>query len=290
MTGHTSLAAFLGAATGLGIILTVLGTQNRWHTAGRARPYLRRWRPTQPWRAVAALASAVVVAGVTRWPVGALLAAAACWWLPPLLGRDVETARDLARIEAVASWTESLRDTLAAAAGLEQAIAATAPVAPAPIAEDLTDLAARIESGQRLGNALRAFADRLTDPTADLVVASLILAAEQQSRDLGQLLGRLATAAREQAAMRMRVAAGRARLRSSVRIIVVCTSGVTLGLLVWSRPYLAPYDGPVGQMVLAMVGATFAAGFVWLRRISRTEQPARVLAPGMAQPSTDSAS
>lgn len=285
MTGDTSLAVLLGTVTGLGLVLIVLGTQRRRHTVRRARTWPWQWRPA-PWRVTATLASALVVAGVTRWPVGAVLAALACWWLPALLGRDQETTHQVARIEAVASWTESLRDTLAAAAGLEQAIVATVPAAPTPIAEDLAELARRIEAGQRLGDALHAFADRLTDPTADLVVASLILAAEQQSRDLGQLLGRLATAAREQAAMRMRVAAGRARLRSSVRIIMACTVVLTVGLSLWSRPYLAPYDSAVGQLVLGMVAVTFSAAFAWLRRISKVEQPTRVLAPGTARVSS----
>jgi Flp pilus assembly protein TadB len=161
--------------------------------------------------------------------------------------------------------------------GLEQTILATAPVAPAPIAAEVADLANRIETGQRLPGALRVFADRLADPTADLVVGALLLAAEQQAKDLGQLLGRLATAARDQAAMRMRIAAARARMHSSVRIIVGCTAAVTVGLLLWSRSYLQPYDSALGQVVLLGAGLCFATAFGWLEHISRVEEPPRVL-------------
>ena len=75
---------------------------------------------------------------------------APCWTgsgarraLPRVLGRDPEHARRVARIEAVATWTEMLRDTLSAAAGLEQAILATAPLAPVAIRGEITELAAR---------------------------------------------------------------------------------------------------------------------------------------------------
>lgn len=276
MTGSgTAYAAVLGTGTGLGLVLIVAGFR-----ASGPRPP-RRFARVQlegiVVRLAAAVGCAVVVGAVTRWPVGVVLAGAAAWWMPRALGPDREHARRVARIEAIASWAESLRDTLAGAAGLEQTILATAPVAPGPIAEQITDLAGRIERGERLPDALRGLADRLADPTADLVVGALLLAAEQQAKDLGQLLGRLAAAARDQAAMRMRIAATRARMRSSVRIIVGCAVSLTVGLLVWSRSYLHPYDSVVGQLVLLGVGVCFTAAFGWLARISRLDEQPRVL-------------
>ncbi|MEU5885023.1 type II secretion system F family protein [Spirillospora sp. NPDC047279] len=276
MNADIGLAAVLGAVAGLGLVLCWTGLRARSQGSTGHGWSWRRWRHS-PARVAAAVGCAVVVGGWTRWPVGAVLAAVAFWWLPDLLGPDRQRARLVARIEAVASWTESLRDTLAGAAGLEQTILATAAVAPPPIAEEVAELAARLEAGDRLGDALHAFADRLADPTADLVAVSLILAAETEASDLGRLLGRLAAAAREQAGMRMRVAAGRARVRSSVRIIVAATLTLAGGLLLWSREYLAPYDSAVGQSVLIVIGVSFAGAFGWLRRISRIEEPRRVL-------------
>ncbi len=116
-----------------------------------------------------------------------------------------------------------------AAAGLEQAIIATAPVAPLPIRAEVVTLAVRLE-GERLAPALRAFADEVADPTGDLVVAALVLAAEHQAQRLGELLGSLAAAARDQATMRLRVEAGRARTRTSVKVVV----GVTATLRWWA--------------------------------------------------------
>jgi Flp pilus assembly protein TadB len=165
---------------------------------------------------------------------------------------------------------------MAGAAGLEQAIVATAPVAPLPIRAEVVILAVRLE-GERLAPALRAFADEVADPTCDLVVAALVLAAEHQAQRLGELLGSLAQAARDQATMRLRVEAGRARTRTSIKVIVGATGGLALGLAVLNRGYLAPYDSALGQFVLLVVGGLFAASFVWLAKMSRPTTTERFL-------------
>src|ERR1700684_2483529 len=101
-----------------------------------------------------------------------------------------------------------LRDTLSAAAGLEQAIVATANVAPCPIRIEVRALASALEP-ERLVPALRTVASDLADPTGDLVVAALVLAAGHEAWKLSDLLGSLAGAARDQAAMQLRIGAGR---------------------------------------------------------------------------------
>jgi hypothetical protein len=271
----SALAALLGAGVGLGVVLVWAG----WR--GVIAPRAPR-RPARPrveratLRLGLAAGSAVVVGAVTGWPVGALLAGAAGWGLPALLSGAKGRAEALARIEAVAAWAEMLRDTMAGAAGLEQAIVATAPVAPLALRAEIAVLALRLD-GERLAPALRAFADEVADPTMDLVVAALVLAAEHQAARLGELLGTLAHAARDQATMRLRVEAGRARSRTSVKVVVGVTAGLALGLVLLNRSYLAPYDGLLGQVVLALVGAMFAAAFIWLARMTRPAAPARIL-------------
>lgn len=230
-------------------------------------------------RVAAALAVGLLVGAVTQWPAAALLAGAGVWWLPGLLGPDRQHVRSVARIEAIAGWTESLRDTLSAAAGLEQAITATAGLAPGPIAEPVARLAARLRAGDRLVDALADLGREVADPTADLVVTALVMAAGEHARDLGGLLGELARAARDQAAMRARVATTRARIRSATRIIVAATTVMAVGLSLWSRDFLAPYDTPGGQLMLLGIGGIFAGAFAWLARQARFPEPARLLAP-----------
>jgi hypothetical protein len=243
--------------------------------AGRAqlgRPRLERANL----RLALAVGAAVVVGAATGWPVGAVLAGLAGWGAPGLLGGAARHQAAVGRIEAVAGWAEMLRDTMAGAAGLEQAIVATAPIAPLPIRAEVATLAVRLDS-ERLAPALRAFADEVADPTCDLVVAALVLAADHQAQRLGELLGTLAQAARDQATMRLRVEAGRARTQTSVKVIVGATGALVAGLALLDRGYLAPYDTATGQLVLVLVGAMFAMSFVWLSRMTRPANLERIL-------------
>ncbi|UUV28566.1 type II secretion system F family protein [Amycolatopsis roodepoortensis] len=280
----TMLASALGLGAAVGVLLIVAA----WRRPAAVPPPPRRHTLLRAARDQAGdrrvllrLAVAVGVGALTGaatgWVVGAVLAAAGAWFLPRLVGPDRAHARRVARIEAIASWTEMLRDILSAAAGLEQAILATAPLAPAAIRGEVTTLTARLESGQRLAPALRKLARELDDPTADLVLAALVLAAEHQARQLGDLLGSLATTAREQAAMRMRVETGRARTRTSVRVIVATTLAFAAGVVLFNRAYLDVYNTATGQIVLLLIGGLFAAGFAWLARIATGGRQPRVL-------------
>ncbi|MFD8494981.1 type II secretion system F family protein [Amycolatopsis sp. NPDC059657] len=284
LTLSVTVAALLGGGAGTGLLLLVVGWRGMdpdrpRHT--RSRPRSGQRDPHRVLRLAIAVAVAVLTGVATGWVVGAILAGLACWAIPRVLGRDPEHARRVARIEAVATWTEMLRDTLSTAAGLEQAILATAPLAPTTIRSDLTDLAARLENGERLAPSLRRLAEQLADPTGDLVIAALVLAAEQQARQLGDLLGSLAHAAREQASMRMRVEAGRARTRTSVRVIVGTTLTFAVAVVLLNRSYLSAYDSTSGQIVLLGIGALFSVGFAWLVHIAKVAEPVRFLSrPG----------
>ncbi len=273
----TLVAGLAGLGTAVGLLFVLVGL--------RGPQLVRRPRPVPPWQAdrtwglrlTLALGAGLLAGVATGWIVGGVLAVGAVWFLPRLVGPDRVHVRRVARIEAVASWTEMLRDTLSAAAGLEQAILATAPLAPAAIRSEVVGLASRLQNGHRLAPALRQLAEELADPTADLVLAALVLAAEHQARQLGELLGSLTETARSQAAMRMRVETGRARTRTSVRVVVATTIAFAVGVVVFNRAYLTAYDSALGQAVLLVIGGLFATGFAWLVRIAAGRATARVL-------------
>lgn len=278
----TVLFGLLGAGAGLGAWLILTGWRGtppgpRWWR-------LRRHRPRDRRRLAMAAAAGVAGGVVTGWVVGAVLITVAAWSLPRLLAREKDHARHLARVEAVATWAEMLRDTLAAA-GLEQAILASAALAPDDIHAEVTTLAMRLEAGHHLAPSLDKLADDLADPTADLVISALRLAATQHARNISELLGSLAAAAREQASMRQRIAASRARTRTSVRIIVGTTCAFAAALILLNRDYVSAYDTLTGQLVLLGIGAAFAVGFAGLARIAAVTQPARFLTVENGRPS-----
>jgi hypothetical protein len=223
---------------------------------------------------VIALSAGIAVYGLTHWLAGGLLAVVGAAIAPTVLSGRSDHEREIARVEAIASWAEMLRDTIAGAAGLEQAIAATGPIAPLPIAEPVARLAARLDF-EPLPAALRRFADEVDHPTADFVVAALVTAAEKEARDLGPLLGHLAECARDEAKMRTRIWIDRAKTRTSVKVIAGCVVAFAAGLLLFSRPYLEPYDDATGQVVLLAIGALFFVSLVGMERMARLAVPER---------------
>ena len=272
MTALIALA--LGAGMGVGLLLIGYGLTGRAVLGARpTRPAgvasARRWLTV-----VVALSAGLAIYGMTHWLAGGLLAVVAAVIAPTVLSGRSDHEREIARVEAIASWTEMLRDTIAGAAGLEQAIAATGPIAPLPIAEPVSRLAARLDF-EPMPAALRRFADEVDHPTADFVVAALVTAAEKEARDLGPLLGHLAECARDEARMRTRIWIDRAKTRTSVKVIAGCVVAFAAGLLLFSRPYLEPYDDASGQVVLLAIGALFLLSLIGMERMARLAVPER---------------
>lgn len=276
------IAAALAVAVGLVMILRAVsdaaGEPGDGFGPTRSEVWQSYLQDRALWRRVGIAASAAAGAGLfTGWPAAALMAGGGVWFLPSLLGRDTTSKSEITRIEAIATWTEMMRDTLSAAAGLEQAVRATADAAPEPIREEVATMAAAIRRGERLEDALKGFAQDLMDPTADLIVAALILSSRQQARNLADVLGSLAEATRAQAGLRMRTAADRARTRTSVRMIVGTVLAIAVALILLNRAYLNPYDTPTGQLVLVLIAGMFGMSMMWLSKIAKGKTPTRFL-------------
>jgi Flp pilus assembly protein TadB len=267
----------LGAAAGLGAVLVLAALSGRQVLpAGRAGAGSRRLLPSGGRLVRVALVLVAVIAAwaVTGWVAGAILAGAAAWVVPAVVRGQRRYQAEVDKVEAVAAWAEILRDTMAGASGLEQAISTSATVAPEPIAPAVTALAVRLDH-LRLAPALRAFADDVDHPACDFVVAGLLTAAEHQARELGPLLTQLARCARDEAEMRLRVWAGRARARTSVKVISASVGLFATGLVVFDRSYLEPYDAPAGQATLLVIGAIFAGAVLAMGRMGRIDVPER---------------
>lgn len=226
--------------------------------------------------AVAMVVGAVVLAA-TRWPTAAIASGILVFFWNQLFGGLAAERAALARVEALAGWTESLRDTIAGAVGLEQAIPATARAASPAIRENLHTLVDRLRARMPLPQALEYFADDMDDASADLVIAALILNSRLRGPGLREVLGALAQSSREEVDMRQRVMAQRSSTRRSVQIVVGVSVAVVLGLAIFNKSFVQPYSTVTGQMVLLGVIGLFAAGFYWLRRLSSVETPARFL-------------
>ena len=245
----TALLMIVASVGGAGFCLVIAGARRapRDTVARSARDLAASRRRRR--HGAAAAAAGLVAFMVTRWPVAIPLAALAVLGLRGLGGRPASHL--IERLEAIASWTEMLRDTLAGAAGLTQALIATASICPQAIRE-------QVQHRVHRSRAARAAAR----PRIPLDVPAR----------LGDLLGALAESTREEVAMRQGVEASRSSARSAVRTVTGFSFGF-LGLMaLFARPYLAPYGTPDGQAVLAVVGALFGLG-LWLMAVMVRTRP-----------------
>jgi tight adherence protein B len=269
-----AIGALLGLCCAAGILLgfDALRRRPRARLTGRTRGMDRATRL----RLAAGVGAGLLVEVALGWPVAALLVAAGVVLLPPLLGSRRAARRQEARLEAVATWAEMLRDNLRAASGLQQAIVATATAPPEAILPEVTRLAADLSRRIPLTIALHTFAATLGDPVADLVVGQLTLAATAQAGQLSKTLSTVADQAREHVAMRLDVEADRAGIRTQIRMVIVTTVLLAAGLILFRRPFLHPYDTLTGQLVLVVIGAGGFGAFALLARLSRFAQAPRL--------------
>jgi hypothetical protein len=264
------LMLFSGATVGLGVFLLFIprGVQSIWlDLIGLKSIQFRLAQLAIPF----AFATMLVVTGwvVVAGSVAMLVAAI------PGIGRPyIQTRNEQELVDGIAAWTEQLRDTLAGAHGLEQAIVATSIHAPLVLQTQVKKLASYIGYGS-LEDGLRRFGDELNNSTADFVVAALVTASQHQARDLGMLLTQIAQCARDESKMRIRVWVGRARTRSAVKIIATVIALFVLGLFLFNRPYLQPYSSIQGQIVLSGILGIFSASLSLMQSMAKIIEPER---------------
>lgn len=267
------LSLLMGAGVGVGVMLVFSGLRPT--PKAPSAPTPARW-PDLDKRVLRAAIAGAAVFLLARWPVVAAAAAVLAFFFTDLFG--AKSAREAAQAltEAIASWTEMLRDIVVAAHGLEEAIEVSADIAPGPIRPHVVSLAGQARRG-RLVPALSEFGADLAHPLGDLVVLALRQAAEGRGVELGPTLAALATTAREDAAMRQRVETRRAHVRTAVRIIIGATAAMVGFVVFLNRRYLHAYATTTGQIVLAVVIAFGGVALWWLAAMGRYQSPERFL-------------
>jgi Flp pilus assembly protein TadB len=280
MSGGLLLAIGTGAVLGLGLftmVLAFVGVPSR--PAGTPRKQ-RASLQERTRRLIVGLAAGLLALLATGWIIAAISMGLLVAYWDRIAGSSAVEKRAIARLDALASWTESLRDTIAGAIGLEQAIPATAVNAGAPIRPSLNLLVDRLRIRESLPDALRAFAEDLDDPSADIICASLLLNARLRGPGLRDVLTALAVSTREELDMRRRIEASRKSIRRSVRIVLLIVLGMMGMLSLLNRLYVEPYDSVAGQAVLVVIAALFSAGLLWLRSLSAPSKTDRFLVFG----------
>lgn len=265
-----------GAAVAAGLLLVVTAVRPGRAEVEQAVRVPIDFRPLIG-RAAAAVLVAVVSLAATRWVLPALVCGAIGWWVVGLIAdRKKSGPGELERVEALATWTEQLRDVLMAGDQPIGAIQATVSTCPEPVRPQVRALAARL-GRQSEQVVLRQFADELDDPTADLIAAGLLVALTKGGR-AERVLSSLAQQARHQAERRKLLEAEREPARREVWWVIGLMTLQLLGGLLFARSsYLAPYRTFTGQVVLGVLLAAFLGLIIYVQRLSRFTRPARFL-------------
>jgi Flp pilus assembly protein TadB len=272
------LAILAGGLAGAALFLAVValyGLPARRPGSGPGRLERLRRDVLSPRGAIAVVAGILALV-TTRWVVAGIGVGLLAYSWRSLSGARSER-QAVARLEGLATWTESLRDTIAGAVGLEQAIPSSTRIAAPAIREPLLKLVDRLHTRMPMPDALRLFASDLDDPSADLIIAALIINSRLRGPGLRDLLGALSRSVREELDMRRKVSAERRSTRRSVQIVVLVSVGMAIGLAFVDRSFLSPYSTPFGQLVLAIIAALYGLGIWWLRSLARFESPQRML-------------
>jgi len=224
-----------------------------------------------------ALGVGAAVAVLTRWPVAAGVAAVVVFLWPRIAGAGSTERGGVAKLEAIAAWTESLRDTAQAASGLEYAIPATLDAAPSLLERPLRNLVHRLAARVPLPEALTLFAEEVDDHGADMVVAALSLNARQRAGSLTRVLTALAANTRAELEVRRKVMLERNAVRRSSQQVAAIILAFAVGTAVVAPGWVAPYGTPMGQAILAGIAALYLALMIRLKALAAPEPQPRFL-------------
>lgn len=269
--------AAIGVLAAAGLLLVAMGVVGVPDDEPGTRAVEIEFTRQMATRLLGSLGVGLFVWWLTGWFAAGASLAAIMMMVPLFFDAHRQRERAVQRAEALAMWSEMMRDTIATHAGLQQAITITSAVVPDVIRLQVRELSLR-SAQMPLQDALAIFAADVADPVADKIVAALSIADRHQARNLPKLLGEIATTTREQAMSRQRVETGRAKTYASARSMVILTGLMVVMLAGLSPTFMEPYDTLTGQVVLAVVGALFV-GAVWaLIQLGRPVPEPRVLA------------
>jgi len=286
------VVAFVALAIIGGLVLLGAGIRG---TTGPARPASATTLRLTAWargtgltaaqrrtRYVMLLATAgVTVMGwlVTRVPGAALLAGGAVLAVPWMFNVDRSERQAIERLEALGEWIHRLRDNLGTGTGLRAALVSSAATAPPQIAAEAARLAVDLQDGIISADvALRRFADALSDPTADRVVATLLLHLSDHGERLSDVLSNRADRVAKEVTMRREIHGERKQSRTDIRFMTVY-SLAAFAILLLSPDLASAFRVPAGQVVLLVIVGGFAGVLFWVRALCSPRRDPRLLTP-----------
>ncbi|HZA73460.1 MAG TPA: type II secretion system F family protein [Propionibacteriaceae bacterium] len=221
------------------------------------------------------LVAGFVLAALTGWVIALGLAPLLALGLPYLL--VVPKPRDVELMEALDRWVRSLAATLATGKSVTDAIRVSRRTAPPLIADEIGTLVLRLNNRWDTDDALRRFADELDSADADGVVAALMLAARRGANGASLTLQALADSLQAQLRSRRVIEVERSKPYVVVRQVTVISLVTLAGVYLLAPSFFAPYQTPLGQVILAVLLVLYLASLILMRRKAQQAPRARIL-------------
>jgi Flp pilus assembly protein TadB len=236
------------------------------------------------WHLVVLTVAGSLVGGVAGYlsfgvPVTAALGAAGGALAVPIWIRSRHSRRRPAQQRAIAEALERMRDTLGSGLTLDHAFQGLADNGPEALQRHFRQFAAELpphtDSFETAAVRLR---ERLADSTWDLVTAGLLVHDEVGSGRFGSCLDRLASWQRADLALRDRLAAARARIVLTAKVMAILPA-ILLLLVRWWSPVATSrtFETPLGQAFLAASVLAIIVGYVWMLWLAQLPDEERVL-------------
>lgn len=236
----------------------------------------RRMLQEQRGLVFAGLVFVSVVLVSRNFVLGIIAGAAVVLW-PLVVGGGKAERVALARLDALAQWTESLRDLAQKGAGLESVIPKTVSTAADVLAPPLRHLSFRLSVRVPLPEALSLLADEVDDAGADLVVAALALSARQRKGQLSRVLSALSSALRDELEARTRVMRERNVVRREAAQVAGLSAVLVLGASIFAPPALPGGASTAAEVLPFLLATAFFFVFSRVRKLAEPESEPRFL-------------
>ncbi|HUP70368.1 MAG TPA: type II secretion system F family protein [Acidimicrobiales bacterium] len=281
------LAGLSGAVSVYLLVGLLTGHAPRSLTRRRSRPRPEDSRLRQAGLSVTStqfFAASVLAAGVTLMVVWVLSGAWTVGLAPALAVATLPRAwlaREAKRIaeRRVAAWPDALRDLvsrLEAPMSLHRGLVELGRTGPEPL-RAAWQRYERLTAALDHRAALQAVQAELADPVSDRVITVLLVAHEQGSGVVLDVLRELADATAKDVRLHDEIETAQLERRIEARAAVVLLFGVLVLLCSSSPPYRDFYSTAAGLMVIFVGSAMALAGMAVISRLGRLPVERRVL-------------
>lgn len=270
------LFSLVGLFFGSGLSVLVGSFNERTHSKNTSGTILHKVSAKKIIVLLASLLAGGLVFLVSHWIVFGI-GMSTMIYLLAFSKKFMKNNQKIEKLAAIVSWTEMIRDTLSASAGITQAIIVSSANAPDLIKPELILFASSLREEIPPRIAIEQLANTFNEEIADLICLALLTALEGRVKKVSELLSSLCDSARAEINARLEIESSRSSVITSAKLVVITSISFALGLALLAKNYMAPYNSFNGQLVLILVLLIYGAGITLLLRMLQSQPCERLL-------------